>query len=291
MTFAPLYSGTDVFDNLTGSSPLDWNTLLRLDYVVPQGAWFGTGQLQMELQVFYSVTTNVQVAKSGTERFLNPPQAQFGHWAAISNGFVVNDGRLLYERQIHSYKSSQVQVSATQADARQNFGNTLESRASHAVSLTEFNGCVEVTGLATPPPTPSKFLGQANFGAGALCLGIHFGQIELQEKDPFLPGKKEVVLRAKDLMLPDELSGVLWTGHRLEVGWILGTQEVRSSANPVAPYSFLTGPLSVPNYQYSCALGNPVPLPINPPCQPLQLDLSVIGSTGQVVLGCNFTQP
>lgn len=258
MAFTIIESGTYVVDNLTGSAPLEWSELIARNIVIDEGSWFSTGQLQLQLQVFFSVTIDPLGQKKNTERFLNPTQLQIGHYALLSDGFVLQDDRLKYEKQAISCVSPIVEISNTYNDARQQFGLTANSRAGHAQQVAEIIVCGTVRGLQVPPPGPVAWENSQQIPKGSICLKTVPGQTEYQEIEPFTGAVKEISLDTKSMAFPDQVSGILWTGYRLEVGWLLGYNQVASTAIATPPVSFVVGDVQPALFSYSCDTGVPV---------------------------------
>jgi hypothetical protein len=258
MAFTIIESGTYVADNRTGAAPLEWSELIARNLVVEEGSWFSTGQLQLQLQVFFSVTIDPLGQKRNTERFVNPTQLQIGHYALMSDGFVLQDDRLKYEKQAISLVSPIVEISNTRSDVRQQFGLTANSRAGHAQQISEISVCGTVRGLQVPPPGPVAWDNSQTIPKGSVCLKTALGQTEFQEIEPFLPGEKRLIIDTKSLLLPDEVRGILWTGYRLEVGWLLGYNQEASTGITTPPVPFVQGDVQPALFSYSCISGVPV---------------------------------
>jgi hypothetical protein len=285
MAFTVVADGAEVIDNYLGDLPFDWLSIITRDHIIDQGAWFSTGQLQLQLQIFYSVVTNPLIATPGSSRYLNPTQSAYGHWAAESDGFVLADGRLKYERQMHTFNSAQIQISNTGQDAPRVFGLTTNTQAGHAQQVAELAVCGTIRGLLPPPPTPTALDFSATIGKGSICLKTYPGATELREKDPFLITPKLIEFDLFTLALPTALRGVVWAGVKLEIGWLLGYHQEASTAQATLPEPFIVGDVQPALYSYSCQVGVSVPVPGS--CSPGN-NIVVIKdrNTGRVSLAC-----
>jgi hypothetical protein len=291
MSYTIVADGTEVVDNYLGEFPLDWSVLITRDHIIDEGAWFSTGQIQLQLQVFFSVVTNPLITMPGSSRYLNPTQSAFGHWAAESDGFVIADDRLKYERQMSVFNSALIQISNTGLDAPRVFGLTINTQAGHAQQIAELAVCGTVRGLLPPPPTPTALDFSATIGKGSICLKTYPGATEMREKDPFLFVPKLIEFDLFTLALPTALRGVIWAGTKLEVGWLLGYHQEASSAQATIPAPFVVGEVQPALYSYSCEVGVSVPVPGT--CSPGN-NITVIQdpNTGVVSLECRpGTQP
>lgn len=263
MTFAIVASNTYVVNNLTGSSPLEWSELLPTSIVVNEGGWFADGQLQLQLQTFLSVTTNPSNIKRNTERFLNPTQSQIGHVAWLSENFVMADERIKYERQAHTHVAPTMHLVNTRNDARLEIGLTTRSRSGHAQSSASIPVCGIIRGLTALAPAPTQLDLSGTIGLGAVCLTTSLGETEFVQRDVFDNSvQKQLIIDTRSLLIPTEITGVLWTGYELEVGWIIGYHEAASTARVQPPAPYVLGDVTPAIYNYTCDLGLSVPNPM-----------------------------
>jgi hypothetical protein len=252
-----LDSGTKIIDNSNGTAPLEFIELIPLNVNVPEGAWFGTGQLQLQLQTFCSVTINRDAIRGGTERFLNPTQMQIGHIAWLNSGFVQRDDRIKYEKQYWEQISATVQLSNTRQDARIEMRSTTNTAAGHAQQSSLINACLSASGISPPPPAPTNLFGGWEIGVGTVCMTTLPGQTEFAQADPFQPNStKSLILALKDL-LPSEIQGLLWTGYSLELGWTIGYNQEASTAVQVPAAPFVLGATIPAAFGYRCINGTP----------------------------------
>lgn len=246
---------TYVFDNLAGAASLDFLVPFDNNFVVDYDEWYKHSQLQVETQVFFSITSDPLVAKPNTERFLNPTQSQFGHWAATNQDFVLSDGRIKYNKQAHVFVSPIVLLQGTRPTLPVVTSRTTNSQVDHAQNTTEALVCVSLL------PTPAPILtGEAQLLESALCMAVYKGQEEYVTIDPY-PSAALSSLRL-DLSLsglPDAMQGVLWVGHRLEVGVITSyytasnTSVLDPGRTPILGRPLFAAPTK------GCILGQPVP--------------------------------
>lgn len=285
MAFVAVSSGTAIFDNRFGDAPRDWSELLPQSLVIPEGSWFSSGQIQLQLQTFISVVIEQTNQRRNTERFLNPTQLQIGHISWLSQGFVVTDERIKYERQAHSYLSPVVELSNTRQDNRIEMGATTNTRSGHAQTNVGVPVCGTIRGLVPPPPSLAALELSGSIGLGAICMTTSIGALELAQLDvfsSFVP--KELVIETKDLLLPDEIAGVVWTGYQLELGWLMGYHQEASTARANSPSPQITGDAQGAVYNYTCNLGLSVPNPLG--CVPPQIPFLQYNQNGQPVWTC-----
>jgi hypothetical protein len=261
MNFQILSTGISSFDNLISDTPLNWELALPRDMILDQQSWFSTGQVQLQLQIFFDITTNPEFQKQNTERFLNPSQLQIGHWAIESEGYTQDDGRLKYLKQAIRILSAQSEIRNTLIDARINLSNTINSQTGHAQSISDIPICGTERGIVPPDGQLLTLDNSSVIPIGAICLSTALGQTEFQEIEPYLPDDIQVLIDTNSIGLPDKIKGILWTGYRLDCSYIIGYNSCSSTAIPTTPKIFVTGKVNPAPYSYTCANGVYVPLP------------------------------
>lgn len=247
-----------VFDNSSKATPMDWDFSIDESVVIPDGGWFNTGVLQLQLLVGFVTTKNPNVAKRNTQRFLNPEQQQIGHWAAISNGYVLQDDRIKYAAQQSGWSASIV-VNNTYAQAPVLLGTTSNTAAGHAQGISQAVACGTARGIVVAPPNQSALdiglliPGQAN------CMVYGLPEIELRQKDVFAPTTRAVTVNLRDLNMPNVFSGVIWGGYNMSVLVALYTLELASTAIERPPAPFVKGAVTPAIASYTCQTGLPIP--------------------------------
>jgi hypothetical protein len=76
--------------------------------------------------------------------------------------------------------------------------------------------------------------------------------MEFTESDPLFPLNEFVTIEGRDFLLLDQLSGLVYGGWNLEVGWELITMERASTAVPLPKNPFVVGGYDPALYNYSC---------------------------------------
>lgn len=260
---APLLA---ILDQGTGStagasqSVTQWFADIATNVVVPEGGWFATGQLQLQLRFAFVATPDPTILTRDTARFYNPTQSQIGHWAASEGGFVIEEGRILYSQQTQKFESSPIQLYNTRQDAPKIYNNTENTTITHSLN----QGLVRVCGILDTPPSPPGSPAQGFFsgsiGGGTICTVTVPGQLQLYELDNYEQSvPRELILELNDSGLPDRLTGVVWPGWGLSWAWTLGYLQARSTAQQVTAPGLITGePRFLPNF-VTCVAGVPQP--------------------------------
>jgi hypothetical protein len=257
MSFTLLAEGSTDFDS-TNVAVLDWFVPLPGNVFVPNGSWSNTGQLQLQLRVFFITTTIVPTNIGGTSRFLNPSTSQLGHWAMLIRQFVMRDGRIKYERQVETIDSLEMQLNRVLNDAPLVLRTTTGTTIGHAQSTGPTTICGTARGLTTSPGTPYAEDLDARIGSGGICLAILPGRTEITEVDP-LTAPPTLSVDGQQIFLPDALSGVLWGGNRMTVQWEIGYAQLDSSSNYIQTPPLIADRPQFADISYTCDFGQVIP--------------------------------
>lgn len=267
MGFVLCASGAETISNAFSATTSDWAVGVDPLVVVPYGNWILTGQLHLQLQVFISVATKVESNYRGnTERFLNPTQSQIGHIAMASDGFVVDHHRIQYERQAHSYLSPLINVANTEQDAGLVLRRTTNSRESHAQTISPVPICGSGQLFITAPGGISPFETSAEIPDGGICMRVAPGADEFVTIDRLTtpPETIQLLVDRKQYSGITSLSGIVYSGYDIEVGWTIGYHDALSNAERASAGGLLTGGGAFTPLTYTCVAGNSLPVTPQP---------------------------
>lgn len=290
MGFVQIAFGSQVVDNLQGLAPLNFAEILRTDLQIPFGTWFLQQQLQLQLQIFFSVTTDDAFRRQSTDKLYNPTQSQIGRFALCSDNFVTHHDRILYNKQSYSYISPAIGLENNQAVAPIVIRRTTNSKSDHAQNVAEAEICVDLDTTSTGVPVAKgNAKGRALLVSGGACLQVRKGQEEYVQLNQFI-GEQFSILNVdlRAMAAPDVLQGVLWTGYRLEIGWQWGYNSAASNAVRVPDSKPIVGDATFTPPGQSCNFGLVVPNANFCPTGSIIVDYDTFGK--QIVF-CNQTSP
>lgn len=266
MAYQILSTGAAIFDNRGFAVPFNFELQIERILQIPEGAWFISGGIELQLQIFFSSTFEPDnpddpiAIRNGTERFLNPTQRQIGYWAASSEGFVVTDNRIKYDKEGHSYSYPRIELSNTLNNVPQVMRLTGFTRESHAQTISPVAICGSTLGITNPPPAPTQYNIDAAIGDGGICMRVLPGQSEYAEIDRFsniVP--KTLQIDTKELLAPDLISGVVYGGYRLECSYQWGYHQDVCSGVVIPSNTILTGGAPFTPVTYTCVAGEIIP--------------------------------
>lgn len=254
-------------DNTEGSAPMEGELGILSLLTIPENAgWLFTGQLQLQLQIFFVVTTNVANSKPNSERFLNPTQSQIGHWSLSAKEFVLDDGRLKYSRQAIRLDSPLIPITSTTRDAPISLSLTRATRRSsiqgsgNAVicgtgsAISQANGQEQLTNVSMLMPQEQ------------LRSDLIFGQMQFRQENNLRAGVKELLVDTSRFLWPDTVSIIAWQGQQVEILWSIEDVTIDSTAENIPLPSFIVGDSVTVPYGYACDRGLVRPAITNPPC-------------------------
>jgi len=282
--------GATTIDNQIGQSPLFGGVAIDRFLTIPESNWFQSGKLQLQLQILLDVTTNVANAKPNSERFLNPTQSQLGHWAITADDYVLDDGRIKYNKQAIIVNSPIIDISSTRADAPVRFSNTIAGKNGGFMARSGNAAiCGKLTGIQVPEPAPISNDISLTFPLEQLTGDFVIGQLQFSQEDTIAPGVYQVSIDTNKFLFPDSIQLTVWQGQSVRVTWGIEIIEADSSAVATPNVGFVVGDVIIPPYGYGCAFGQPIPAPTNPPCVSQQLFYQPLPQGGFApVLSCNI---
>jgi hypothetical protein len=282
-----------LFDNYNERTPMDWSVSSPYDFTIPRSSWFSTGQIILQAFLQLRCDLNLSIAPSNSVRYLNPAQYQLGHWAAAVDNNVIDDGRMKYLNQGVRYASAPIQIIGGQHDEALIIGNTTNSRAGHAQSISDSPICGTARGLVVEAPLQSVADMSLSLPKGAICLQTALGQTEFRQITQYEGTNQTISLSLEDLTIPSVYSGVIWGGVRLSANLLVYVEETSSDANRLPAAPFIVGRIQPAVYSYTCEFGVPIPDPGNPPCNvPGLIYQTVPGVDGGAagIVACDDTQ-
>jgi hypothetical protein len=281
MTQQILWQSFHDVDARSSSSALDYQFFMPTTADIPLAGWFESAVLNLR----YTLQLNLSFTGSPQKQtFYNPTQYAGGHISVQTNGYVVDDFGLKYERQLYNYDLPPIGIAGSAVALPITLRKTSNSGNEHFFSVSDIKVCGEITN--TPPPSPIGYL-DGTIPAGAICLkgipgGMELDQIERRVQDPnyFLP------INLDEYFHNFSLQGIIYAGFRLDVAATLYFLWEQSGVAIVPGGIVINGAAPFPVYGHTCAFGQPVPLPLNPPCIPVGVGGNIDPITGQPSAAC-----
>lgn len=268
------------FDNSSGGSPIEWLMTVPFELYLNRDGWYDTGRLDLMLCVDIYL-------KWGTEpqdaRYLNPTKYRAGTLNLMRDDYLVQDNLISYKQQSYRYKIPTINVTNSWQRMPTTLRRTTESEYDHAYSLVDAPIC----GVIDPQPVAGvpQFL-SATLPGGAICMRVTKGEEEYDQIQRHTYNNDIVTIPLQTLDVPLTIKGILQPGFYLGVDNYIAINEIDSEAvaSPVALP--IVGPASFPVFGYTCASGQPVPLPSNPGCAPFDIQTSFHIGTGVPLSAC-----
>lgn len=267
MGFILCASGAEIITNASSALNGEWEVAIDPLVVVPYGNWMLVGQLQLQLQIFISVAARAESNYRGnTERFLNPTQSQVGYVSMLSDGFVVDSSRIQYDKQAHSYLSPIINIANTEQDAGLVLRRTTNSRESHAQTISPVPICGSGQLFITAPGGISPFETSSEIPDGGICMRVAPGADEFvtMERITTPPGFIQLLVDRKQYSGITAISGLVYSGYDIEVGWTIGYHDAGSNAERADTGGLLTGGGAFTPVTYTCVAGNSIPVTPQP---------------------------
>jgi len=219
----------------------DWSMALPVSLLAPSFARW-VPQFEIELVLVFQCVEAGPPYTAGT-RYLNPPQHQIGHWNEMYNGFVTNDGRIMYEQQAIRQIMPAIQLAGAHPNKQLNMrlintGGYMQGRNNRGFTMCE----------TKKQEQNAEYRGY-RAETDELIMRIDYGAFELSAIAP-PAGFPPLIELEGGVHWPSEYRGVIWPGWVGSVAWELAYYA--DGEIPGYEDNFVTNPATIPDIPAFC---------------------------------------
>lgn len=270
-------------DATSSNTPLNYDLFLPTTARIPLAGWFESATLNLR------ITTQLElnwIEEPKDQTFTNPTRYRGGMANFSTSGYVFDRCYLEFERQLHNYDLPPITIAGSAVALPITLARSSKAKSSHAYSIGDTRICGEIQDNPPVPPLPDFFSGV--IPAGSICLKIIHGQDEFEQLerrvvDPFY----SLELNLANYFCSYAVQGVVNPGFSLQAITTLYFLYEQSGVAIVPAGTPIVGDAPFPAYGFTCAFGQPVGIPLNPPCPPGSIEIVLDPNTGQNIAGCN----